>query len=421
MDRDQWQEILTVLGRNKLRTFLTAFGVFWGIFMLVIMLGSGKGLENGTIASMGGSATNSVYMWTQQTSMPYQGFKRGRTFNIKMADVEAIRNEIPEIEIISARCQSGGYRGSSNVMRGTKVGAFNIYGDMPEYLEIDPVNIIEGRFINQRDLREKRKLCIIGEEVYKTLYQEGEQALGTYLKAQGVNFKVVGVFRSNSSNPERAEDQEKAIFIPLTTFQQAYNYGDIVGWLSFTGRDDVPASEVEERAAALIRQRHKVHPDDPRAVGSWNAEEEYNNLVSLMSGIRLLSLIVGSLTLLAGAIGVSNIMLVIVKERTREFGTRRALGAPPWAIMKQVVLESVFLTLLAGIIGIMAGVWLLEAVAALMNQFAEGEGGFFRNPGVDLGVVLMSLLILVLAGILAGIIPARRAVAVRPVEALRYE
>ncbi|HBF20158.1 MAG: multidrug ABC transporter ATP-binding protein [Owenweeksia sp.] len=420
MDRDQWQEIGVVLGRNKLRTFLTAFGVFWGILMLVIMMGSGKGLQHGAAAGFGGSVTNSMYIWTQQTSMPYKGFRRGRNINFHNADVEAIRSSVPELDILSPRCQAGGYRGTDNITRGIKTGAFNIYGDYPQYLQVEPMDIIEGRFINYRDIEEKRKVCFIGREVYNTLYEPGEEAIGTYIRAQGINYKVIGVYKSKTDDPNRAEDQEKSIIIPLTTFQQAYNWGDVVGWLAVTAKPDVPVSRVGDKIKALVRQRQSIHPDDEMAFGSWNKEEQFNRMMGLLTGINILSLIVGTLTLLAGAIGVSNIMLVIVKERTKEFGVRRAIGAPPSSIIKQVVLESVVLTVGAGILGIIAGVWLLELVSAGMNAAAE-QGGFFRNPGVELPIVLAAFFILVVSGVLAGIIPARKAVEVKPVEALRYE
>ncbi len=420
IDRDQWQEIGAVLGRNKLRTFLTAFGVFWGIFMLVIMMGSGQGLINGANAGFGGTATNSLFMWTQNTSMPYKGFKKGRNFNFRNDDVEALKAAVPDIDVISPRCQAGGHRGSANISRGVKTGAFGIYGDYPELVRIQPMTILQGRFLNDDDLKERRKICVIGTEVYNGLYNPGEEVIGTYIQAQGINYKVVGLFKAVSDDARRSEEQEKSIFIPLTTFQRAYAWGDIIGWFSVTSKPNVPVSEVGEQMKAVLRERHKVHPEDEMAFGSWNMEENFNRMMSLLTGISMLSLIVGTLTLLAGAIGVSNIMLVIVKERTREFGVRRALGATPWSIMKQVIMESVVLTVAAGVLGIICGVWTMEGVAWAMNQFSD-ESGFFRNPGVELPIVLTSLGILVLAGILAGLIPARRAVEVRPVEALRYE
>lgn len=420
LDRDRWHEILSVLGRNKWRTFLTAFGVFWGIFMLVIMLGSAKGLANGTVASFGASATNSVFMWTQQTSMPYKGFKKGRFFQMTLDDVEAIKENVSSVGIIAPRCQSGGYRGANNVTHGVNVGAFGVYGDVPDYILIDPVEIVEGRFINQRDLDEKTKVCVIGVEVYNRLFTEGEPALGSYIKIQGVNFKVVGLFKSIMDDARRSEEQEKSISVPISTFQQAFNWGNNIGWLSITSAPKVPATKMEKQVQALLKERHSIHPEDERAFGGFNKEEMFNNFRTLNTGISMLSLIVGVLTLLAGAIGVSNIMVVTVKERTREFGIRRAVGATPWAIISQVMMEALTLTLMAGVFGVIGGVWLLEAVNSAMNSFSA-EGGFFRNPGVDLGIVITAMLILIFAGLLAGLIPARRAVEVRPVEALRYE
>ncbi|MDZ7849226.1 MAG: ABC transporter permease [Owenweeksia sp.] len=360
MDRDQWHEILAVLGRNKLRSFLTAFGVFWGIFMLVIMLGSAKGLENGAEARFAGSVTNSVYIWAQQTSLAYQGFQPNRTFNLRAPDAEAIRNTIPAVDIISPRCQSGGHRGTNNVTHGVKIGAFTISGDYPQYVQVEPVRFYRWPLHQYpRYSRKAQGLCNRPRGVQPAV-SGGRRMIGTYLKAQGVNFKVVGLFKSKSDDARRSEEEEKSIHIPLTTFQQVYNYGNIIGWLSLTSQPEVPATRIETQVKELLKQRHKIHPDDERAFGSWNKQEAFNNMMSLMTGINLLSLIVGSLTLLAGAIGVSNIMLVIVKERTREFGVRRAIGATPGLLFSQVMLESVFLTTLAGIFGIVAGVWLLE-------------------------------------------------------------
>ncbi len=420
MNRDLWHEIAVVLGRNKLRTFLTGFGVFWGIFMLVIMLGSGNGLKNGTTAGFAGNATNSMFMWTMPTSKAYKGFKAGRRINFRNADIPAIQEGVPNLDVISPRAQAGGHRGASNVTRGVKTGAFSISGDYPQMVKIQPVKILQGRYINDNDIAEKRKVCIIGIEVYNALYMPGEEVLGSYIKAQGINYKVVGLFSAVSSDANRSEQQEKTIIIPLTTFQRAYAYGDIIGWISFTSKPGVPVSEVGEDIKTILKQRHKIHPEDAMAFGSYNLEKTYNQLISLFTGINLLSLIVGTLTLLAGAIGVSNIMLVIVKERTKEFGIRRAIGASPWMVMQQVLLESIVLTLAAGILGIIAGVWALELLSYAMANIST-EAGYFRNPGVNLPTILGALVILVIAGIVAGIIPSRKAVQVKPVEALHYE
>lgn len=419
-DREQWHEIMVVLGRNKLRTFLTAFGVFWGIFMLVIMMGSGQGLQNGASSMFGGTATNSMFLWTNSTSMPYKGFKKGRSYNFRNDDIVALKAAVPGLDKLAPRCQAGGHRGASNVSRGVKTGAFQVSGDYPEFINIQHYDIIEGRFINNHDLEYKRKVCVIGIEVFNALYESGEEVIGSYIKAQGINYKVVGLIKSSSEDADRSEGQDKTVVIPLTTFQRAYGWGDIIGWMSFTSKPGVSVTEVGADIKAILRQRHKIHPDDDRAFGSFNLEERYNQIMGLLTGISILSLVVGILTLFAGAIGVSNIVLVIVKERTKEFGIRRALGATPFDIMKQVILESVTLTVLSGVIGIIAGVWSLEMLSSILNSSA-GEGGMFRNPGVELQIVLISLGILIISGLFAGFIPARKAVSIKPVEALHYE
>lgn len=416
-DRDKWQEVFHVLEKNKLRTFLTAFGVFWGIFMLIVLLGSGNGLRNGVTGDFGSHATNSMFMWTQNTSMPYAGFQRGRNFNFHNDDIPYIKSNIPEVEILSPRAQMGGHRGSNNVVRGLKTAAFNVYGDYPEYNLIEPVKIVKGRFLNQRDLEEKRKICVIGMEVLNSLFLEGEEPIGDYIKINGVAFKVVGLYKSTQGG-DQAEESEKSVFIPLTTFQRAFNWGDVIGWLSITSIDDVPVSEVQEKVIALMKQKYKIHPDDPRAFGYFNLEEEFIKMNGLFTGISALSWFVGVLTLLAGVIGVSNIMLIIVKERTQEIGVRRALGATPWNIKLQIIIESIFLTSMAGAVGVLAGTWVLVLVDTILG---EVDSGSFKHPEINLYTVLIALSVLIISGAIAGLIPAQRAVKIRPIEALRDE
>jgi putative ABC transport system permease protein len=416
-DSDKWQEVFHVLEKNKLRTFLTAFGVFWGIFMLIVLLGSGNGLRNGVVGDFGDHATNSMFMWTQSTSMPYAGFQRGRNFNFHNDDVEYIKSNIPEVAVLSPRAQMGGHRGSNNVVRGLKTAAFNVYGDFPEYNLIEPVKIVKGRFLNQRDLDEKRKVCVIGMEVLNSLFLEGEEPIGDYIKINGVAFKVVGLYKSTQGG-DQAEESEKSVFIPLTTFQRAFNWGDIIGWLSITSVDNVPVSVVQEKVLSLMKQKYKVHPDDPRAFGYYNVEEEFLKMNGLFSGISALSWFVGVLTLLAGVIGVSNIMLIIVKERTQEIGVRRALGATPWNIKVQIIIESVFLTSIAGAVGVLAGTWVLVLVDTILG---EVDSGSFKHPEINFYTVLIALSVLIISGVIAGMIPAQRAVKIRPIEALRDE
>jgi putative ABC transport system permease protein len=414
-DVDHWREILHVLTANKVRTTLTVFGVFWGIFMLVVMSGSGNGLENGVMQDFKNTASNSFFMWSMPTSKPYAGFRSGRTFDLTSADVEAVRAQTPEVRVVAPRGQLGGYRGGNSVVRGVKTGTFNINGDVPEILITESIPIASGRFLNPLDLGESRKVAVIGTKVRDVLFDKGEDPIGQAIKIRGVSFQVVGVFKSLHSG-ERADRETQTIYIPFTTFQQAFHYGQKVDWIAVTVKDEHSALTVEEKVRALLKQRHQVHPDDPRGIGSWNMQEEFQKMQGLFLGIRGLIWIVGIGTLAAGAIGVGNIMLVIVRERTKEIGIRRALGATPWSIASQVVLESVLLTASAGYVGLMAGLWSLAGIRALM---AGGEAEFFVNPDVSVASALRALAILVGCGVLAGLMPARRAVRIPPVQALR--
>lgn len=420
IDTDKWNEIMSVLRKNKLRTFFTAFGVFWGIFLLVIMMGSGNGLRNSVVAGFGDMATNSFFMWTQRTTMPYKGFQRGRFYNFKNNDTEALKQNIQEIDLIAPRLQAWGFRSpGDNVVRGERSGAFDIYGDTPDFFSINPMDLLQGRVLNEKDVQERRKVVLIGDRVFTEMFGEGENPVGEYLRIQGVYFKVIGVVRSKSSG-HQAERDERSVFMPITTMQQTYNLGDIVGWYSITAKIGVPASQVEEKAKDLIKKRHHIHPDDDRAVGSWNMENEFNKFMNLFNGIRVLVWIVGLGTLFAGVVGVSNIMMIVVKERTKEIGIQRAIGATPGMVISQIIVEAVFLTTLAGYFGLVAGVGIIEGIDYLLTA-SNAESEMFRNPEINFNMAMMSLLVLVISGIFAGMIPARRAVKIRPIDALRDE
>jgi len=414
-DRDKWIEVFQVLGKNPFRTAATAFGVMWGIMMLIVMMGSGNGLQNGVQANFN-RVTNSMFLWSRATTMPYQGFKRGRQINLDIADVDYLKRNVPDIDIISPRTNLGGFRGSNNVTRGIKTGAFAVYGDTPDYIRIEPRTINHGRFINWGDLDEVRKVCVIGERVYAELFAKNEEPIGEYIQINGVNFMVVGVYKSNFTG-ERAEEDTKAIFMPITTFQKAFNWGTTIGWLSITSKDGKDVAAMGEDVVKALKSIHKVNPEDQRAFGFFNLQERFNQMNGIFIGIRALSWFVGILTLFAGIIGVSNIMLVIIKERTNELGVRKALGATPWNIVSQILLEALFLSSIAGFLGVIAGVWLLEGVSTLL----EGSSGAFRNPGVNFTVLFSALIVLIISGVLAGLLPAIRAVRIKPVEALRTE
>jgi len=400
---------------------MTAFGVFWGIFMLIIMLGSGRGLENGVTSGMGNFATNSVFMWTNQTSMPYQGFPKGRRFYFDNDDIEALKQNIPEIKYLAPKIQgwSSG-DGNNNTVRKNKTGSFSILGEYPDWNRVDPMDVYKGRFLNELDIKSSRKVAVIGTRVEELLFDPDEDPIGEYIKIKGIYFQVVGVFKPLNTNINFGGEKEQSIYIPLSTLQKTYNYGDVVGWFSITSVDNVPASVVEEKAIALMARRHTIHPDDREAFGHFNLEEEFSQMNGLFKGIAGLIWIVGIGTLLAGVIGISNIMLVVVKERTAEIGIQRALGATPMYVMSQIVLESVILTTLAGYIGLVFGVGLLEVINyALLNFEVDNE--MFRRPEVDFNVAVMSLVILIVSGAIAGLIPARRAVKIKPIDALRDE
>ncbi len=417
LDLDHWQEIRVALLRNRTRTALTAFGVFWGIFLLMVMLGSGSGLRNGVLQGFSDGATNSFFIWTQRTQKPFAGMPAGRGIRMTNADVAAIREKVPEAEVVAPRNQLRGFGGGNNVSRGRKTGAFSVMGDYPEIRRVQSLRIETGRFLNPIDVEESRKVAVIGTRVRELLFARGEEPIGDSIVIRGVYFQVVGVFVSPQTG-DAAERDAQTIFVPFTTFQRAFNYGDRVGWMAIISRPDVPASVAEEKVLSLLRSRHKVAPDDLRAFGHFNLEEEYTKIQGLFSGIRLLVWIVGVGTLAAGVIGVSNIMLIIVRERTKEIGIRRALGAKPSAVVSQIVSESVILTSLAGYLGLVAGIALVVGIGRLLPP---GGAGMFLDPDVGVGEALQALAILVVAGVLAGLAPAQRALAVSPTVALRSE
>jgi putative ABC transport system permease protein len=416
-DLDHWQEIKSALLRNRLRTALTAFGVFWGIFLLMVMLGSGTGLENGVTRGFAGGATNSFFVWTQRTQKPYRGMPAGRQIQLDNADVAAVRR-VRAVAVVAPRNQLGGFMGGNNVTRGRKAGAFTVTGDYPAIAHIDSVDMREGRFLDDLDLDERRKVAVIGTRVRDVLFAKGEEAIGDSIEIRGVYFLVVGVFAPQQSG-EDGDRKAQTIFVPFTTFQRAFNFGDRVGWLAVTSNPAVPASVAEKEVLDLLRTRHKVAPDDSRAFGHWNMEEEYGKVQGLFGGIRILVWLVGIGTLAAGAIGVSNIMLIIVKERTKEIGIRRAVGARPSAIVAQIVLESVILTACAGYAGLVAGIAIMELVGGLLPQ--GGGNTMFTNPDVSIAEALRALGVLVAAGVVAGLAPAQRALQVSPMVALRSE
>jgi putative ABC transport system permease protein len=382
--------------------------------MLIIILGLGKGLENGVQSLFQGFSSNSMFLWARSTSMPYMGFTEGRRIELDYSDVDFILQKVDGIDVLAPRTQLGGYMGGNNVNYKTESAAFSINGDVPDIIKVYQWQMPIGRFISEMDLKEHRKVCVIGQRAVEVLFKEVDP-IGEYIEIQGVYFQVIGVFKTQATG-ERAERDEQAIIIPLTTYQKAFNGGTRIHWFSILCEENRSASKIENEIKTALKVKHKIHPDDPRGFGSFNAEDMFKPMQMTFLTVRFISWFVGVMTLLAGVIGVSNILLVTVKERTKEIGIRRAIGARPISIIIQIIAESVIMTMLAGYFGMMAGIWLVEGIGK-----AGMEGQMFKNPTVEVPVALTALFVLVISGCLAGWLPAKRAVQIKPVDALRAE
>jgi len=406
---DIWQEILDTVRKNKLRTALTGFSVAWGILMLVVLLGSGQGLAHGVEYGFRDDATNSIWMRSGQTSMPHRGMRPGRTVQFTNEDHAMIQSGIQGVDHITSRFF---IRGNLTVAYGKETSSYNVRSVHPDHQFLEKTIVTEGRFINELDLREFRKVAVIGARVKQQLFKDAA-AIGEYIEVNAIPFRVVGVFTDEGS-----EGELEVIYLPITTAQRTFNGANRVAMIMMTVGD---ASVDESKAIAdqlrlRIAERHDFDPEDQRAVSISNAVVDFQRFVNLMGGIRLFIWIIGVGTLLAGVVGVSNIMMIAVKERTKEIGIRKALGATPWSVMRLVLQEAVLVTAVAGYFGLVAGVAVLETMARVI-QGSE----MFRNPEVDLRVAVSATILLVVAGAAAGFLPARRAAAVRPVEALRDE
>lgn len=413
-DLDRWQEIWFTITHNKSRSVLTAFGVFWGMFMLVVMVGAGVALKRGMNSQIEGFATNSCFVWAEHTSEPYKGFKKDRSWNMQNADIPLLLNKIPEIQHLAPVLFGGD--STNNVTRDDKVGTYSVKGNYPSYNLIDESKMTFGRYINDIDIAEKRKVCVIGERVYEVLFPKDENPLGKTIKVNGIYFQVIGVAR-HTSHVNIGGNAEESVVLPFSTMQQAYNQSNIVHFLAITAQPGIKVKVVEDKVHEVLRSQHNISPADKKAVGGFNIEDEFNMFLYLGIGIAALIWIVGLGTLFAGAVGVSNIMLVTVRERTKEIGIRRALGATPHDIIVQILSESVVLTLIAGLAGLMFGVGLLSLVGMALSHGDQ----FFKDPQISFGIGIASFFILLVIGTLAGFIPANRAMNIKPIEAIREE
>ena len=409
-DSDTWQEIYSSIRKNKMRTGITIIGVMWGIFLLVVLLGAAKGLENNFNRLFGNFATNSVFVWAQATSQPFKGFQEGRSLTLKMSDLENIRNEIDGLEFVVPR-----HQGQALAVNNFKTGNFGVFGDYPELDMVQKKDMVYGRFINNNDILEKKKVCVIEEEIYKQLFDKDEYPLGTYIKLNDINYQVIGMYKQGQIGSGGPQGN---IHIPFTTFQQVYNRGDSIGWFMITGKPEFDIVQIEADVKLLLRNLHKVHPEDERAFGSFNLGEAFGKFMGFLIGMQFLTWFVGIATLIAGVFAIGNILLITVKERTKEIGIRRALGAKPWEIKRQIILESVFLTSIAGALGIILGGFILMIIDATLGS---GDEPTLTNPTVDIPVIIIAAITLVVLGTLIGLIPAQTAVSIRPIEALREE
>ncbi len=413
-DIDRWQEIWITITHNKSRSILTAFGVFWGMFMLVLMVGSGNALEKGISSQIEGFATNSVFFMSSPTTLPYKGFQKGRNWNMMNSDIPIIKDRVEELQYLSPVLFLGG--GDENVVRENKSGSYLVKGCYPEYDLIEKSKLLYGRYINEIDIAERRKVCVIGERIYEVLFHKGEDPTGHQIRVNGIYFQVVGVAKS-TTGVSIGGSTEETVVLPFSTMQQAFNQGNDIHFLAATANAGVPVKVIQDQIVEILKQQHQISPDDKEAVFAMNIEDIFTMYSYLSLGIKALIWIVGLGTLFAGAIGVSNIMLVTVRERTKEIGIRRALGATPQNIISQILSESVILTMLAGLIGIMAGVGVLEATGIVLSQGDQ----FFKDPQITFSMAVVSLFILILIGTSAGYIPAQRAMMIKPVEAISEE
>ena len=418
-DLDKWQEILSTIKKNKMRTFLTGFSVAWGIFMLMILLGSGNGLSRGVAENFKQDAVNAMWIWTGETSMPYQGLKKGRRIRFTNSDYDLVQN----LEGVDAA--SGRY--FINSTQYTYDGEFGEYTTItchPELKEVEQLRLDEGRFINDVDIDKTRKVVVLGKDIYEGIFKD-EDAIGKYVKINTIPFKVIGIAREPGSTRNRVG------WIPVSTAQKVFNGSNRLHNLAITidGTTLAESQQIESKIKNAIARKHRFDPKDDDALGLFNKLEAYLQTMKIFQAITIFIWIIGIGTLIAGIVGVSNIMLIVVKERTKEIGIRKAIGASPGSVIGLVLLESILITTVAGYIGLILGSGLMEVINIFVEKSYEASmaanGGrgdsIFRNPTVDINIAISATLLLISAGALAGYIPAKRAARIKPIVALRDE
>ena len=415
IDIDSYREILDTLTRNKSRSFLTGFGVFWGVFMLVALIGGGSGLKEKLEKNFEGFAQNTVIVWSQQTSKAYKGFRKGRWWSMDYKDITRLNQRVPELDVVApvlfapwGKTNTAYYKDQKTTPR--------IQGCTPEYAEVIAPKLYYGRYINEMDMKEHRKVCVIGKRIYKELFKEGGDPCGKSIRIDSTYYQVIGVDYS-ATNMNINGRAEQKITLPLTLMQETYNRGKEVDMIVATGREGVVMSTLTDRIREAVTMAHFVDPTDEQGTMVFNTEVLFQMLDNLFKGVNFLIWLVGLGTLLAGAIGVSNIMMVTVRERTTEIGIRRAIGATPKMILSQIIAESIVLTLVAGMSGILFGVMILQ-----MLEMGNTEDGIVTaHFQVGFWTAIFAALVVSAMGVLAGLAPAARAMSIKPVDAMRDE
>ncbi len=414
IDLDRWQEIWFTLKQHKLRTTLTAFGVFWGIFMLVILLGAGNGLENGAIKGFGGKI-NTIYIWVGgKSQIPYKGLPIGRQINLTDQDLAEIK-QLPELGLSTSVNNLGGWQVDQYIVRKDKTGTFDTRGIEPQGFLLSGFNLINGRSINDHDFIQRRKVVVIGSGVKEVLFEPYENTVGEQIKIGGINFTIVGVFKTTSNDPNDAN----MIMMPNSSLRTTFNQMGWIGHFQIAPVDGVHASVLEQKAKAIIMERHKIHPEDRGALGSYNSQKDFDKVTGLFTGIRVFSWLVAIGTIIAGVVGVGNIMLIVVKERTKEIGINKALGATSWHVITTILQETFVLTFFSGYLGLTAGVFLLEAITTVLNN--GNATPMFSNAEIDFTTAIIALITLTISSMCAAILPAIKAASVDPIIALQEE
>lgn len=413
LDIDTYREILDTLTRNKSRSFLTGFGVFWGVFMLVALIGGGQGMKELLNQNFEGFATNSAMIWAQPTTKAYKGFRKGRRWDMEYKDVQRLKSRIPELEVVSPVLFSNG----GTAYFGDRKTTVSINGVQEDYQRVSEPKMRYGRYLNDMDVAQRRKVCVIQKKTYKDLFPGGGDPCGSFIRVDSVYYQIVGVDYSSAEGISFGGESGTTMLLPITLMQQTYNMGQNVHMIAVTGKKGVVMSTITDRIRETIARAHTIDPEDEQGVMVFNTEVLFQMLDSLFKGVNFLIWLVGLGTLLAGAIGVSNIMMVTVRERTIEIGIRRAIGATPKMILSQIISESIVLTMVAGMSGILFAVMILQ-----MLELANTENGILSaHFQVGFWTAIFAALAIAAMGVLAGLAPAARAMSIKPVDAMRDE